>query len=134
MAMQKPLLTFPTLIAAAFLSLSVLTSAGQPGLPSGFTRLEQLSAPKIIGSSEAYPGGQYNATNITDGNPKTEYSSASKGTDTFIEFDFGAPAQVAAFRHLDRNDPATVASSVLTFAVEKITHLAQSSAQCRSRK
>ena len=50
-----------------------------------------------------------------DGNAQTEYSSNSKGTDTFIEFDFGAPTSVAAFRHIDRNDPATIAASELTF-------------------
>ena len=54
-------------------------------------------------------------TNIIDGKAQTEYSSNAKGTDTFIEFDFGAPASVAAFRHVDRNDPATIASSELTF-------------------
>ena len=50
-----------------------------------------------------------------DGKTQTEYSSNAKGTNTFIEFDFGAPTSVAAFRHVDRNDPATIASSELTF-------------------
>jgi alpha-mannosidase len=113
--MQKPLLTVPMLIAGTLFSLFAFRCAGAPGLPSVFTRLGQLPPPKIVASSEAYPGGGYNVTNIIDGKPQTEYSSNAKGTDTFIEFDFGAPVSVAAFRHLDRNDPATIASSQLTF-------------------
>jgi hypothetical protein len=113
--MQKPLLTFPALIAITLLSLFAFRCAGAPGLPSVFTRLGQLPAPKIVASSEAYPGGGYSVSNIIDGKPQSEYSSNAKGTDTFIEFDFGAPVSVAAFRHVDRNDPATIASSQLIF-------------------
>ena len=84
----------------------------------GFTRLEQLPAPKIIVSAEAYPGGRHEASNLIDGNPRTEYASNNQGTNTFVEFDFGAPTRVAAFRHVDRNDPATVAASELSFLDE----------------
>ena len=103
------------IIAAGLLSLLVLDCATGQGVPSAFTRLEQVPAPKIVASAEAYPGGNHNVGNIIDGKPKTEYSSNGKGTDTFIEFDLGAPTRVAAFRHVDRNDPATIASSELTF-------------------
>jgi hypothetical protein len=113
--MQKPLLTFPAPIAVALLSLIAFPSLRASDLPTSFTRLTQLPTPKIVTSSEAYPGGGYNVTNIIDGKPQTEYSSNAKGTDTFIEFDFGADVSVAAFRHVDRNDPATIASSQLTF-------------------
>ncbi len=113
--MQKPLLSFPILIASAFLSLFGYDCAGEPGLPNGFTRLKQLPTPKIVASSEAYPGGHYDVRNIIDGKAQTEYSSNAKGTNTFIEFDLGAPTSVAGFRHVDRNDPATIASSELTF-------------------
>jgi hypothetical protein len=113
--MQKPLLTFPILIAAGLISLCGPDCAGEPGLPNGFTRLKQLPAPKIVASTEAYPGGNHNVGNIIDGKVQTEYSSNSKGTNTFIEFDLGAPTSVAAFRHVDRNDPATIASSELRF-------------------
>jgi hypothetical protein len=85
---------------------------------SGFTRLEQLPAPRIVASAEAYPGGRHEAANLIDGNLRTEYSSNGKGTNTFIEFDFGAPTQFTAFRHVDRNDPATITSSELTFLDE----------------
>ncbi|MCX6928922.1 MAG: discoidin domain-containing protein [Verrucomicrobia bacterium] len=113
--MQKPLLTFPMLVASGFVSLFGFQSLGEAALPSSFTRLEQIPKPKIVASAEAYPGGRYNARNIIDGKPQTEYSSNAKGTSTFIEFDFGAPVSVAAFRHADRNDPATIAASELTF-------------------
>ena len=113
--MQKPLLSLPILIVTGLVALRGFACAGEPGLPNGFTRLEQAPAPKIIASAEAYPGGRYEVDNIIDGKVKTEYSSNAKGTNTFIEFDFGAATRVAAFRHVDRNDPATIASSELTF-------------------
>jgi alpha-mannosidase len=113
--MQKPLLGLPIFIAAGFLLLGGPAYGAEPGTPVSFTRLEPLPTPKIVASAEAYPGGSYNVGNIIDGNPQTEYSSTSLGTKTFIEFDFGAPTIVAAFRHLDRNDPATVGASELTF-------------------
>ena len=72
--------------------------------------------PKIISSTVAYPGGRYEATNLIDGNVRTEYSSASKGTETFIDFDFGRALPIAGLRHVDRNDPATVATSRLAFS------------------
>ena len=72
--------------------------------------------PKIISSTVAYPGGRYEATNLIDGNIRTEYSSASKGTETFIDFDFGRALPIAGLRHVDRADPATVATSRLTFS------------------
>jgi alpha-mannosidase len=100
--------------------LGVLCLGGSAGAaeteaPASFTRLEPLPTPKIVASAEAYPGDGYIVSHIIDGNPRTEYSSSSLGTKTFIEFDFGAPTIVAAFRHLDRNDPATVGASELTF-------------------
>ena len=103
------------LVVTGLVALCGFDYAGEPGLPNGFTRLKQLPAPKIVASAEAYPGGGYNAGHIVDGKLQTEYSSTSMGTNTFIEFDFGAPTSVAAFRHLDRNDPATVGASELTF-------------------
>jgi hypothetical protein len=91
---------------------------GQNTAVSGFTRLEQLAPPKITASAEAYPGGKYEPTNLVDGALMTEYSSNGKGTNTFLEFDFGRPVKIVAFQHIDRNDPATVAASLLSFADE----------------
>ncbi len=80
-----------------------------------FIRLVPQPAPRITASAEEYPGGNHRASHLTDGNVRSEYSSSSKGTNTFVEFDFGAPVPVAAFRHVDRNDPATISASRLTF-------------------
>jgi alpha-mannosidase len=87
------------------------------GLPAhaAFTRLEPLAAPHVSDAAKPYPGGRYQPHNLVDGNPQTEYSSDGLGTNTFVEFDFGHPVSIAAFAHLDRDDPATVAASELTF-------------------
>jgi hypothetical protein len=108
-------------------------AARQAGAPASFTRLESLPAPKITASAEPYPGRRHEARNLTDGEPRTEYASNGKGTNTFVEFDFRAPTQVAAFRHLERNDPAIVAESELRFldgegnitATIPVTHVRQ---------
>src|ERR1035437_8255998 len=113
--MHRPLLNLPILIATGLVALCGFDCAGEPGVPSSYTRLEQVRAPKIVASAEAYPGGNHKVGNIIDSKPRTEYSSNNKGTNTFIEFDFGAPINVAAFRHVDRNAPATISSSELTF-------------------
>ena len=46
----------------------------------------------------------------------TEYASNGKGTETFVEFDFGAPVTIGAFRHVNRKDLALVAASQLIFS------------------
>ena len=89
------------------------------GLPlntvAGFTPLLPAPAPRIVSNAVAYPGGHYEATNLLDGNVESEYSSDGQGTKTFVDFEFLQPVKIGAFRHLDRNDPATVAASELTF-------------------
>jgi len=98
-------------IAFATLCLNLsFTQAAQK-----FNRLAVLPDVKITNASPEFPGGHYNANNLLDGNRSTEYSSNSKGTDTFIEFDFQKPVTIAGFRHVDRNDPATIKESKLTF-------------------
>ena len=121
-----------TLVVGCWLPPS---ACAQGGSPSGFTRLEQLSPPQILTNAEPYPGGQYAATNLVDGVRTTEYASNGKGTNTFLDFDFGHPVEIVAFQHIDRNDPATVAASELSFRDEKdqviatanITHVNQRS-------
>lgn len=118
------------------LPLAVLTwpmGAAESPAAAGFTRLVQLPPPKIVATTEEFPGGNYAATRLLDGNPQTEFASHGKGTHTFVEFDFGAPVRVSGFRHKDRNDPATVAASELVFsdadghplATTPITHVNQ---------
>ncbi len=82
---------------------------------ASFTPLMPLPAPRIVSSSPQYPNAsdKYNVTNLLDGNLKTEYASKNLGTGTEVVFDFGHPVQIAAFRHVDRDGPATVAASKL---------------------
>ncbi len=87
----------------------------QSSLAEGFTRLVPIPSPRISASSEEYPGGNHKAVHLLDGKPQSEYSSSSMGTRTFVEFDLGEATKVAGFRHLDRNDPATIAESELSF-------------------
>jgi len=88
--------------------------------PPRFTPLIPLKKPQIAASAEAYPGGGYNVENIldgfADGRQRSEYASAGKGRGTFIDFDFGGPTAIAAFRHIDRRDPATVKAAELIFS------------------
>jgi alpha-mannosidase len=80
-----------------------------------FIRLVPLPALRITASAEEYPGGNHRVANLTDTNVRSEYSSNGKGKDTYVEFDLDSPVPVAAFRHVDRNDPATISTSRLTF-------------------
>jgi hypothetical protein len=98
-----------------FTPIALAWCAAQIASADSFTRLTPLPPPRIVSASDDYPGGQHSVTNLLDGAVRSEYSSASKGTDTFVEFDFGAPAWIGGFRHQDRNDPATIAESELEF-------------------
>ena len=111
---MKSRLSHLRLIAAvaAFAMSHASASAGA----ASFSRLAPLPAAKIVAAAEEYPGGSYGAARLLDGNPETAYASNAKGAGTFVEFDFGAPVRIAAFKHVDRNDPATVAASQLTLA------------------
>jgi len=89
------------------------TAHAGAGDPS-FAKLVPLPAPKIVASAEVYPHPNFAVARLVDGKAETEFSSNAKGTETFVEFDFGVPVRIAAFRHVDRNDPATIAESHLT--------------------
>ena len=54
-----------------------------------FTRLTAIDRVQIIAHAAAFPGGRYEASNLIDGDPKTEYASAGKGIQTSVDFDFG---------------------------------------------
>ncbi|HOH52460.1 MAG TPA: hypothetical protein PLI98_17155, partial [Candidatus Hydrogenedentes bacterium] len=75
--------------------------------------------PEITASAPAYPGGSHGAGRLLDGDPKTEYAADGAAGELFVEFRFAEPARVAAFRHVDRNDPATIAASELVFMNDK---------------
>lgn len=85
------------------------------GYGASYTRLEPVPRPALVSWAEEYPGGNHRVVHLLDGDSRTEYSSSSKGTGTFVEFDLGEAVAVAGFRHTDRNDPATVAASELVF-------------------
>lgn len=84
-----------------------------------FTPLTQIPAPEITAGAPAYPGGSHGAGRLLDGDPKTEYAADGAAGELFVEFRFAEPARVAAFRHVDRNDPATIAASELVFMNDK---------------
>jgi hypothetical protein len=79
-----------------------------------FTPLVPVTTARIVNSSPAFAKA-FAATHLVDGNPKTEYASKNRGTNTVVGFDFGQPVRIVAFRHVDRNDTATVAASELSF-------------------
>ncbi|NLE61370.1 MAG: hypothetical protein GX616_23725, partial [Planctomycetes bacterium] len=113
------------LIAAAWICMAGVNHTTRGAEPpagaatSGFTHLAPLAEAKIVDASVDYPGGAFRVGNIIDGDTRSEYSSNCAGVDTFIEFDFRAPVSVAAFRHVDRNDPATISSSNLVLIDER---------------
>ncbi|MFA6564164.1 MAG: glycosyl hydrolase-related protein [Verrucomicrobiia bacterium] len=120
------------------LSITLLLAGGTLPLATAadtFTRLTPLRAPKVVAVAEEFPGGNYVATRLLDGNLKTEFASHGKGTNTFVEFDFGAPVRIGGFRHQDRNDLATIAASELVFSdaaskpltAAQVTHVNQRS-------
>lgn len=114
-----------------FLCVAAAVLSASSACVAEFTRLTPLPAPKIVASAEEFPGGNYAAARLLDGNEKTEFAAHGKGTGTFVEFDFGAPVRIGGFRHQDRNDAATVAASELVFsdaaggrlATGQVTHL-----------
>ena len=119
--MMKCMLACATTWTVLF-AIHPATPAQQPGKAAAarFTPLLPVTPATIINSAVAYPGGNYDVDNIVDGvadgSRDSEYSSAGKGTGTFIDFDFGKPVRVAAFKHVDRFDPATVDKAKLVFS------------------
>ncbi len=84
-------------------------------LAGDYTRLERVTA-KVLNAAEAYPGGNHEAKNLVDGDPRTEYSSNGKGLSTFVEFELPADTLIAGVEHVDRNDPATLEKSEIVFS------------------
>jgi hypothetical protein len=73
-----------------------------------------LPHPQATAKSEVSGGGLALA-NFFDGNPRTEFASHDAGTNTVVDLDFTKPTLITAIRHIDRNDPATVAASEMEF-------------------
>ena len=84
-----------------------------------FTPLSQLAAPKILAAAQAF-NDQYSAENIlkppTPAGHRSDYASRGLGEGTYIDFDFGQPVRLAAFWHLQRRTPDTIAEANLIFS------------------
>jgi alpha-mannosidase len=93
--------------------LSILLLGGW-AFAAEFTPLVPLATEHIVTNSPPFAKA-FAAARLVDGNVKTEYASRNQGTNTMVEFDFGQPTRILAFRHVDRNDLATVAESRLAF-------------------
>ena len=102
-------------IALSLVVALAACGAAQALADGSFVRLTPLPTPKITAAAEEAIGGGFKPGQLIDGLLNTAYASNGKGTDTFVEFDFGAPVAIGAFRHVDRDDPALVAASQLTF-------------------
>lgn len=121
--------------AVLLIALGNRASLHSAAIADNFTRLTPLPPPRITDCATEFPGASYKAAHILDGNLQTEYASHGKGTNTFIEFDFGQPVTIAGLQHRDRNDVATIAESELTFldtrgrviGAERVTHVNQRS-------
>jgi len=61
---------------------------------------DPLPPPSILDSSPAFPG--YGVDNVLDGNLVTDFASQGQGTNTFIDFDFGAPTTIGQVVVTDR--------------------------------
>ena len=87
--------------------------------PRQFTPLSPIGRPKVLRHAEAFAGGRFEVENLFDGRVEQfggEYASRGKGLETFVEVDLGKSLTVAGFRHVDRNDLATVAESELVLS------------------
>lgn len=98
-----------TLLAGMFSAVFVLVHSA-----SALTPLALLPAPRVVNDSGT-PGGSFAVSHLFDGDPKTEYASRDKGTNTVVRMEFEKPTTIAAVRHVNRNDPATVALSEFQF-------------------
>ena len=102
-----------------------LAPMAEPAESARFTRLTPLPAPRIVETAQEFPSPNFIVGHLIDGNPKTEFASAGKGTNTFVVFDFGKPVRIGGFRHQDRNDPAIIAESELVFSDAAGKHVGQ---------
>ena len=104
----------PALVALAFARAGALAADTH-----SFTPLQPLPAPRIIAAAEAF-SGSYSADNLlqppSPGRRRAEYASRGAGTRTFVDFDFGQPVSMAAFRHVQRRTSDSVAEAKLVFS------------------
>jgi hypothetical protein len=84
-----------------------------------FTPLTPLDPPRIVASAPAFDEN-YLADNllkpVTAAGHRSDYASRGLGARTFVDFDFGKPVRLAAFRHVQRTTPDTIAAAKLLFS------------------
>lgn len=107
-------------VCFCFALITLSLDVGVAGADAGkFTRLTPIDV-KIINAAPAFPGGGYNVENILPSSGRNarvvEYASDHQAARTFIDFDLGRPQKVAAFRHVQRRTPDTVAEANLVFS------------------
>jgi alpha-mannosidase len=98
---------------------------------AAFTPMVPVPVAKILNLPPGVPGGNFSMTNFFDGKLKTEFASQDLGTNTIVDVEFAKPVRLTAFRHVDRNDGATIAVSELelfgaqgeSVAVLPVTHV-----------
>jgi hypothetical protein len=102
--------------------LAILMAAGTNAAgaeATGYTRLVPARV-RIVAAATAFPGGGYEAENVlkppAPSGHRAEYASHGLGAKTFIDFDLGGPVPVAAFRHIQRGGPDTIAAAELVFS------------------
>lgn len=106
-----------SLLLAAALGFAIpsLTAAES----ARYTPLRPAPVPRIVAAAEAF-SDQYPAENLlkAPGAPAQHGDYASRGLaeKTFVDFDFGAPVRLAAFRHVQRRTPDTIAEATLLFS------------------
>jgi hypothetical protein len=107
-------------IMGLMLAAALLPATG--AFAQSYHRLTELPDPKIVAHAEEFPGG-YSVKNMLQKPWKRdlqqEFASHSKGTGTFVDFDFSKPVKVAAFRHMQRSTIDTVAKAQLIFSGDK---------------
>ena len=106
----------PCMVGAYF----IFGEGAGPGEPAecifyNYIDVNAMPDPNITASYTAYSGA-YSVNNIMDENSVTEYASLNGGTSTYIDFDFGSAERICGFKHVERDDSATVAESELQFS------------------
>ncbi len=94
----------------------VRRAAAEQEAEAVYTPLVKVMQVAICGCAEEYPSPVFQAANLLDESELTEYASNGKGTETYVDFDFGRSVMIAGFRHVDRKDPATVDEAELIFS------------------
>lgn len=96
-------------------------AAGAACLPAqaqqpAYTRLVRLPPPAVCGAAEPF-NDRYAAVHLLAPaeNAGPEYASKGLAEKTYVDFDFGRPVRLAAFRHVQRRTPDSIAAARLIF-------------------